>query len=95
MNIYVGNLPKTATEEAIRKLFAAFGKVDRVNLLTDRNSGELRGYGFVQMPVLAEAREAIDLINGSDVDGKRISVNEAGGRGERSYRDSRRSYYRY
>jgi RNA recognition motif-containing protein len=98
MNIYIGNLPKSATEDDVRKLFSSYGQVDRISLLTDRDSGELRGYGFVQMPVRSEAIEAIDLVNGSDLDGKRVSVNEANGgrdRDDRSYRSSRSSSYRY
>ena len=77
MNIYVGNLPRSTSEEAIRKMFEEFGEVNEVKLIKDQYSGELRGFGFVQMPAKAEAQAAIDGINSKELDGRHLIVNEA------------------
>ena len=76
-NIFVGNLSFGATEESIRTLFAAYGSVDRVSIVTDRDSGQPRGFGFVEMTNDAEGNNAIGAINGKDVDGRTLNVNEA------------------
>jgi cold-inducible RNA-binding protein len=77
LNIYVGNLPKTASEDAIRQLFEAHGQVDSVKLIKDNFSGELRGFGFVEMPGSAEGTAAIAALNGFQMEGRALTVNEA------------------
>jgi|ERR1700681_4445060 cold-inducible RNA-binding protein len=83
-NIFVGNLNFGATEGAVRSLFEAYGTVERVNLVTDRDSGQARGFGFVEMSVNADADRAIAELNGREVDGRRLNVNEARPKTERS-----------
>jgi RNA-binding proteins (RRM domain) len=75
-SIYVGNLPWSATEDQIRKLFSAYGTVNSVNLISDRNTGRARGFGFVEMPD-ADATAAIQAFNGFRMDGRSLEVNEA------------------
>ena len=77
MNIYVGNLPFDATEDEIREMFAAFGQVASVALIKDKFTGQPRGFGFVEMPNVAEAQKAIAGINGKDLKGRSLSVNPA------------------
>src|SRR5512134_1632683 len=77
MNIYVGNLSFKTTEDQVRELFAAFGQVDRVSLISDRQTGRPRGFGFVEMADNAAAQAAIDGLNGQDIDGRKLTVNEA------------------
>jgi cold-inducible RNA-binding protein len=76
-NIFVGNLSFGATEDAIRSMFEAYGTVDRVNVVTDRETGRARGFGFVEMSVDAEAERAIAGLNGKDLDGRTLNINEA------------------
>jgi len=76
-NIYVGNLSYEATEEEVRQLFAEFGDVDSVNLITDRETGRLRGFGFVEMSDDAGAKAAIEALNGKEMAGRTLTVNEA------------------
>jgi cold-inducible RNA-binding protein len=76
-NIFVGNLSYGATEDTVRSLFEAYGAVDRVSLVTDRDTGQARGFGFVEMPVDAEAERAIDELNGRELDGRALNINEA------------------
>ena len=76
-NIYVGNLSFDATENEVRSLFETYGSVDRVNIVTDRDTGRARGFGFVEMSVNAEADRAIDGLNGRELDGRTLNVNEA------------------
>ena len=88
MNIYVGNLPFDATEDEIREMFAAFGQVASVALIKDKFTGQPRGFGFVEMPNVAEAQKAIAGTNGKDLKGRSLSVNparprEEGGGGRR------------
>ena len=83
MNIYVGNLPYTATEDDLRELFAAHGEVATVNIIMDKFSGQSKGFGFVEMPDQAAAEAAIEATNESDVKGRNIKVNEARPRTER------------
>ena len=83
MNIYVGNLPYTATEDDIREIFAAHGEVATVNIIMDKFSGQSKGFGFVEMPDQAAAEAAIEATNESDVKGRNIKVNEARPRTER------------
>jgi cold-inducible RNA-binding protein len=76
-NIFVGNLSFGATEDAVRSLFAAHGNVDRVSIVTDRDTGQPRGFGFVEMSDNAEGDRAIAALNGADLDGRALNVNEA------------------
>src|SRR5437764_13244307 len=87
-NIFVGNLSFGSTEDSIRSLFEGYGTVDRVNVVTDRDTGQARGFAFVEMSNTSEADQAIAALNGADVDGRTLNVNEAraktsggGGRG--------------
>ncbi|ETW95713.1 MAG: RNA-binding protein [Candidatus Entotheonella gemina] len=80
-SIYVGNLPFTATAEAIQELFSTFGAVENVNLIKDRETGRLRGFGFVEMA--SGANEAIAALNDKDLDGRNLKVNRAKPREER------------
>jgi RNA recognition motif-containing protein len=74
--IYVGNLPFSATEDSVRSLFAQHGVVDSVALISDRDTGRPRGFGFVEMP-RGDAARAIQNLNGQDMDGRSLKVNEA------------------
>jgi len=76
-NIFVGNLSFDATEGAVRAMFEAFGTVDRVNLVTDRDTGRARGFGFVEMGNDGEGEQAIAALNGRDLGGRALNVNEA------------------
>ena|SRR6516162_2263890 len=82
-NIFVGNLSFGATEDAVRSMFEAYGTVDRVNLITDRDTGQARGFGFVEMSNSAEADRAIVELNGRELDGRALNVNEARPKTER------------
>lgn len=75
-NIYVGNLPFNATEDEVRELFAPFGEVDAVRLITDRETGRPRGFGFVEMDD-AGAEAAIEALDGSSMGGRELRINEA------------------
>ena len=77
MNIYVGNLSFNATEEQLSQSFGAFGKVATVNIIKDKFTGQSRGFGFVEMPDQAEATAAINGLNGTDLNGRTLNVNEA------------------
>jgi len=77
MNIYVGNLSPTVTEEDLQEAFKAFGQVTSVNIIKDKFGGGSRGFGFVEMPGKAEAQSAIAGLNGKELKGKALSVNEA------------------
>ena len=95
MNIYVGNLSYEVTDEDLRQEFEEFGQVESANVIKDKFSGESRGFGFVEMPSKEEAEAAIEGLEGRELKGKKINVNEArprpanrGGGGGR--RDSRR-----
>jgi RNA recognition motif-containing protein len=74
--LYVGNLPFTATDEIVRELFAKHGTVEKVSLITDRDTGRPRGFGFVEMSN-ADASRAMQALNGTDLDGRALKVNEA------------------
>ncbi|HEX5420609.1 MAG TPA: RNA-binding protein [Gammaproteobacteria bacterium] len=75
--LYVGNLPYSATEESLSAKFAACGKVESAKLITDRDTGQSKGFGFVEMATDSEAQAAIDRLNGQDYDGRPMKVNEA------------------
>jgi cold-inducible RNA-binding protein len=76
-NIYVGNLSFGSTEQTIRSLFEPYGTVERVNIVTDRETGQPKGFAFVEMPNDAEAEKAMAAVNGKDVGGRTLAVNEA------------------
>ena len=87
-NIFVGNLSFNTSEDELRQIFETYGQVERVSILTDRETGRSRGFGFVEMSSTAEAQEAIAALNGKEIDGRALKVNEAkpqnndrGGRG--------------
>jgi RNA recognition motif-containing protein len=77
MNIYIGNLSYNLTEQDLQKLFEAYGKVDRSNIISDRETGRSKGFGFIEMPEQSEGQKAIEELDGQDVDGRNIRVNEA------------------
>jgi cold-inducible RNA-binding protein len=79
----VGNLSFGTTETTVRSMFESYGSVDRVNIVTDRDTGQARGFAFVEMAVDAEGNAAINGLNGRDVDGRTLNVNEARPKGER------------
>ena len=90
MNIYVGNLPFSATEDDVRQIFATYGQVESVALIKDKLTGKPRGFGFVEMPNATEAQAAIQALNGTDFNGRDMVVNPARPREEgqrRSYGD--------
>jgi len=82
MKIYVGNLPLDVTEEELRQEFTAFGKVEAVTIPTDRYSGKPRGFGFVEMPLVAEGQAAIAGLNGKTLKDRMLTVNAARPRSE-------------
>jgi RNA recognition motif-containing protein len=77
MNIYVGNLPFSASEDELRKMFEAYGQVDSVSIIMDKFSGRSKGFGFVEMADSAQGQEAVKNLNGKDMDGRPLRVNEA------------------
>ena len=77
MNIYVGNLSYEATDGTIREAFESFGEVSSARVIKDKYSGQSRGFGFVEMPAQSQAQTAIRSLNGKELMGKAISVNEA------------------
>lgn len=86
MNIYVGNLPYGVSEDDLKGAFAEFGEVSSVNIITDKFSGQSKGFGFVEMSNDSEADEAMRALNESDLKGRNIRVNQAKPRRERSPR---------
>ena len=76
-NIYVGNLPFQITEQELDAAFSAYGQVDRVQIVKDRETGQARGFAFVEMPVNADADKAMAALNGADLGGRTLTVNEA------------------
>jgi RNA recognition motif-containing protein len=77
MNIYVANLSRDVTAEALKLAFEEFGQVDKANIIKDKYSGESKGFGFVEMPSKDEGQSAIDNMNGKEFQGKTLNVNEA------------------
>lgn len=77
MNIYVGNLPRSTSEEEVRGMFAEHGTVTDVKLIKDQYTSELRGFGFIEMPEKTEALKAIAEVNGKELSGRSLVVNEA------------------
>src|SRR5207249_2090750 len=89
--LYVGNLPFSATDDSLKEMFGQAGQVESARIITDRDTGRSKGFGFVEMATEAEAADAIKKFNGTDMDGRSLTVNEArpmaprdgGGRGGR------------
>jgi|SRR5215469_10171302 RNA recognition motif-containing protein len=81
--IFVGNLPFSVTEEQLRSMFGAHGGLENVALVTDRDTGQFRGFAFVEMTNASEADKAIAALNGTDLGGRRLTINEAKPRPER------------
>ena len=75
--LYVGNLPYSANQESLQETFSQCGTVDSVNVITDRDTGQSKGFGFVEMSSDSEAQKAIQELNGTEIDGREIKVNEA------------------
>ena len=86
MNIYIGNLPYNISEDELRELFAAHGEVSSANIITDRESGRSKGFGFVEMPDKAQGETAINALNETNVQGRNLRVNEARPRPDRGRR---------
>lgn len=84
MKLYVGNLSYNTSEQAIEEAFSAHGQVDEVAVITDRDTGRPRGFAFVTMASDDEARAAIEALNGSDLDGRALNINEAKPKAPRS-----------
>lgn len=90
MNIYAGNLAYSINDHSLQEAFEEYGAVDSARVIQDRDTGRSKGFGFVEMPNADEARSAIEGLNGKDLDGRNVTVNEArpkpeGGRGGRRY----------
>ena len=83
MNIYVGNLAHDVSEDDLRQSFEAFGQIEAVRIVKDRYSGDSKGFGFVEMSSQDEAQSAIDGLNGKELSGKSLTVNEARPRPDR------------
>ena len=86
MNIYVGNLSWQLSEDDLNTKFAEFGDVDSAKIITDRETGRSKGFGFVEMPNQAEAEKAIEELNGHEMDGRALKVNESKPREDRPSR---------
>lgn len=81
--LYVGNLSFHTTDDQLQQLFASYGQIDSVKVVTDRDTGQSRGFGFVEVADDAQAQKAIDELNGREIDGRKLTVNEARPREER------------
>ncbi|MDR9415456.1 MAG: RNA-binding protein [Gracilimonas sp.] len=77
MNIYIGNLSYDVSSEQLQEVFEAYGSVSSAKVITDRNSGRSKGFGFVEMDNKAEAEAAIEQLDGAEIDGRPVKVNEA------------------
>lgn len=86
MNIYIGNLPYSISEDELRELFAAHGEVKNASIIMDRESGRSKGFGFVEMPDKTQGESAISALNESNVQGRNVRVNEARPRPDRGPR---------
>ena len=92
MNIYVGNLSSDATDETIKQAFESFGEVASARVIKDKYTGQSRGFGFVEMAVQSQAQTAINSLNGKELLGKQISVNEARPRADQGRQGGRMDY---
>jgi len=86
MNIYVGNLNYDTTEDELKQAFEQYGQVESVKIITDKYSGRSKGFGFIEMPSDDEGRAAIEGLDGSDLGGRNLKVNEAKPREDRGNR---------
>ena len=77
MNIFIGNLAYSATEQALRQLFESYGAVEKIQIITDRDTGRSKGFGFVEMPETQAAQAAIEGLHGTELDGRALTVNAA------------------
>ena len=84
MNIYVGNLPYSVDDEELKNTFSSFGQVDKASVITDKYSGRSKGFGFVEMSDQSAAEEAIKALDGSEMQGRNIRVNQARPKGDRA-----------
>src|ERR1700689_4132928 len=84
-NIFVGNLSFGTTEDTVRSMFEAYGAVDRISIVTDRDTGQARGFGFVELSANADADRGIADLNGRELDGRAQNINEARPKTERSF----------
>ncbi len=91
MNIYVGNLSYQADEQSLDELFSQYGEIRNIRVMTDRETGRPRGFGFVEMANAEDGQKAIDALNGMDHLGRQLNINEARPREERG-QQQRRSY---
>ena len=94
-NIFVGNLSFDATENSVRTMFEAYGSVERVSIVTDRDTGRAKGFGFVEMSANADADRAIAELNGRELGGRALNVNEARPKTERSFGGGQRQGNRW
>ena len=92
MNIYVGNLPYNLSEEELQNVFAEYGAIDKVTIIMDRETGQSKGFGFIEMTNDEEAERAIEALNGAELKGRSMKVNQARPRPERSERPQRRRF---
>jgi RNA recognition motif-containing protein len=92
MNIYVGNLSYDTTEDELRSAFESYGEVSSVNIISDRDSGKPKGFGFVEMPDQDAAKSAIDGLNNQELNGRNMNVNEARPRNDKPRDNRRRSW---
>ena len=90
MNLYVGNLSFSVNDDTLRQAFEEFGQVSSASVIKDKFSGESRGFGFIEMPSKEEADKAMTALNGKDLDGRALSVNEAKPRADRGDRGGSR-----
>ncbi len=90
MNIYIGNLSFSTSEDTLRTLFAEFGEIESIKVIKDRFSGRPKGYGFIEMPSNSEADQAIKALNGNRIDGNHIKVRPADPGGKRRKKRSKR-----
>jgi RNA recognition motif-containing protein len=91
-NIYVGNCSYDLTDDQLRELFATYGEVEQVSIIRDRETGRSRGFAFVEMPDSAAARAAIEGVNGTELDGRALKVNEARPKTDRGGGGGRRDW---
>jgi RNA recognition motif-containing protein len=92
MNIYIGNMSFDTTEEQVRQAFEGYGEVSTVKIITDRDSGQPKGFGFVEMASKDEAMAAISGLNGQEMNGREVNVNEAKPRKEGGNRSGKNGY---
>jgi RNA recognition motif-containing protein len=90
--LYVGNLPFSATEDSLKEAFSRFGTVESVNIITDRDTGRSKGFGFVELSTKQEASDAIGKMNNTEMDGRTLKVSEALPQAPRDGRGARRGF---